>query len=107
MGRKTTLGELEELVLLAILRVGDGAYGVPIVEELETHAERRVSPASVYVLLTRLERAGLIRSRPEPRASGRPRRIVSVTEAGLDLLRASRRIRRRMWEGLGPTLGDA
>lgn len=107
MGRKTTLGELEELVLLAILQVGEGAYGVPIVEELEARAERQASPATVYVLLTRLEKAGLIRSRPEERASGRPRRVVSVTDSGRELLRASRRVRRRMWEGLDPTLGDA
>ena len=106
MGKKGTIGELEELVLLAILRLGDGAYGVPIVDELEATAEREVSPATVYVLLRRLEDGGLIRSKAEPRPSGRPRRKVTVTELGVELLRRSRRARTRMWDGLDPILGD-
>lgn len=106
MGKKGTIGELEELVLLAILRLGDGAYGVPIVDELQATAEREVSPATVYVLLRRLEEGGLLRSRSEPRSSGRPRRKVSVTEEGIALLRRYRRARIRMWDGLGPILED-
>lgn len=101
-----TLGELEQLVLLAVLRVGPEAYGVPVVDEIEARAERSVTPASVYVTLRRLERKGLVRSRLEENATGRPRRFVEVTPGGLDLLRASRRGILRMWDGLEPVLGE-
>jgi DNA-binding PadR family transcriptional regulator len=99
---KETLGELEELVLLAALRVGDRAYGSSIVEELKRTAHRRVARASVYVLLRRMEQAALIRTRRESpeEATGRPRRFVTVTPAGLSLLRRSRRARLQMWQGI-------
>ena len=103
---KTTLGELEELVLLAILRVGDEAYGVRVIDELTEHAGRKVAPAAVYVTLRRLEEAGLIASSLEDPARGKPRRFVQVTRDGVGLLRASRRTRMRMWEGLEPILGE-
>jgi DNA-binding PadR family transcriptional regulator len=104
---KTTLGELEELVLLAILRVGDDAYGVPIIDELGERADRRVAPAAVYVTLRRLEDAGLIRSQLEEPARGKPRRFVELTEGGIELLKVSRRTRMRMWDGLEPMLGES
>lgn len=104
--RKNTLGELEELVLLAILRVGEEAYGVPVIDELTERAGRPVAPAAVYVTLRRLEEAGLVRSWLEDPARGKPRRFVELTEAGLELLRASRRTRLRMWDGLEPILGE-
>lgn len=107
---KDTLGELEELVLLAALRLGpEAAYGLAIADELERSAGRSVARASVYVLLRRLERAGLIathREKPEE-ASGKPRRFVRVAPEGLALLRRSRRVRLRMWKGLESVLGDA
>ena len=103
---KSTLGELEELVLLAILRVGQDAYGVPIIEELAERAGRRVAPAAVYVTLRRLEGAGLIGSRLEDPARGKPRRFVRLTPRALELLRASRSARLRMWDGLDPLLGE-
>jgi PadR family transcriptional regulator len=103
---KSTLGELEELVLLAILRVGEDAYGVPVIRELAARAGRRVAPAAVYVTLRRLEGAGLIRSRLEDPAHGKPRRFVCLTPRALELLRASRRARLRMWDGLDPLLGE-
>ena len=104
---KNTLGELEELVLLSILQVGDEVYGVRIIDELAERAGRRIAPASVYVTLRRLEEAGLIRSHLEDPARGKPRRFVELTGSGLDLLRASRRTRMRMWEGLDPILGES
>lgn len=99
---KETLGELEELVLLAALRIGDRAYGSSIVEELQRTADRRVARASVYVLLRRMEHAGLIRTRRErsDEATGRPRRFVAVTPEGLALVERSRRVRLRMWRGI-------
>lgn len=101
-----TLGELEQLVLLAVLRVGPEAYGVPVVDEIEDRAGRSVTAASVYVTLRRLERKGLVRSTMEENATGRPRRFVEVTSEGLEILRATRRGILRMWDGLEPVLGE-
>ena len=106
---KSTLGELEELVLLAVVRLGDRAYGLSIVDELEDTAGRPVVRASVYVLLRRLEKAGLIERRPEDETSsgGRPRRYVRITGKGLALLREARAVKLRMWDGIEQTLEGA
>ncbi len=106
---KDNLGEFEELVLLAAIRLGAGAYGLAIVDELGATAERSVARASVYVALRRLERAGLITTRREsaedaPR--GKPRRFVTVKPAGLALLRRSRRSLMRMWAGIEQRLEE-
>ncbi len=106
---KNTLGELEELVLLAMVRLGDDAYGLAIADELERTAHRPVPRASVYVLLRRLEHAGLIESERESpdEARGKPRRMVRVTETGLALLRETRDTRLRMWAGIEDALEGA
>ena len=106
---KDTLGELEELVMLAMVRLGDEAYGLAIVDELERTADRDVARASVYVLLRRLESAGLVESRRESpqEARGRPRRYVRPTPEGLALLRRVRSTRLRMWEGIEDALEGA
>jgi DNA-binding PadR family transcriptional regulator len=103
---KKTLGELEELVLLAMVRLGDRAYGLRIVEELEMTASRAVSRASVYVLLRRLEQAKLITSHRESadEARGQPRRFVRPTRRALELLGQARDSRVRMWEGIESAL---
>ncbi len=101
------LGEIEELVLLAILRLGDDAYGVPIIHEIAGRAGREVAPAAVYVALRRLRHKELVTSRtsaPEPVPGGRARRYFSVTKAGIELLAQSRQKMLRMWEGLQPLL---
>jgi PadR family transcriptional regulator, regulatory protein PadR len=105
---KNTLGELEELVLLAILRLGDQAYGLSIARELERTAHRPVQRASVYVLLRRLEQAGLIESRRETaeEAQGKPRRFVHVTTEGVTLVRESRSAMLRMWSGIEHVLEE-
>lgn len=104
------LGEFEQLVLLAIVHVGEGAYGVPIVEEIERRTERSVSRAAVYVTLRRLEKKGLISSwmsDPVPERGGKPRRCVKLEAAGLDALRESRRVLERMWRGFDAARGEA
>lgn len=106
---KETLGELEELVLLAIVRLDDDAYGLSIVEELSRTAGRVVSRSSVYVLLRRLERAGLVVSRREASGEvrGTPRRLVRPTPRGVALLRDAREARIRMWDGIEGALEEA
>jgi PadR family transcriptional regulator, regulatory protein PadR len=108
MGRNN-LGEFEERVLLAILRLGREAYSVSIVGELESRTDREVATAAVYVALRRLEKKGMLTSRLEsPEESGEPypRRYFALTEAVLEPLKASRRDLLSLWDGLEPVLDD-
>ncbi len=98
-------GELEQMVMLAALRLGDDAYGAAIGQDLEAAVGRRVSRGAMYVTLDRLEAKGWIRSSmsaPVPERGGRPRRIVEVTPTGLDRLRRSRAALETLWDGLEP-----
>ena len=100
---RESIGEFEQLVLLAILRLGDEAYGVPILEEIQRHADRAILRPAVYVALGRLEDKGLVRSRPGEASSarrGRPRKYFEVSPEGLSRLRESRETLLSMWEGL-------
>jgi PadR family transcriptional regulator len=97
------LGGLEHLILIALLRLGPDAYGVPIVDELKRHTRRPVLRPSVYLALRRLEAKGLVRSRlgePEARRGGRARRHFEVSAAGRKALRESRRTLTSLWDGV-------
>lgn len=103
------LGDFEQLVLLAVLRLDGEVYGVRIVDEIEERTERAVSRAAVYVTLRRLEKKGLLSSwmsEPLAERGGKPRRCVRVEPEGERLLRESRRAMNRMWQGLDPPVGD-
>jgi PadR family transcriptional regulator len=98
-----SLGELERLVLLALIRLGPDSYGVPIVEELRKHVRRPIFRPSVYLALRRLEAKRLVRARmgePESRRGGRARRYFEPTSLGLKVLRESQRTLTRMWDGI-------
>jgi DNA-binding PadR family transcriptional regulator len=100
---QSPLAELEQLVLLSIIRLGPECYGVPIVDELRQHTRRRILRPSVYLALRRLEDKGFIRSRlgaPEARRGGRARRHFEPTAAGLRALRESQRTFTRLWNGI-------
>ena len=97
------LGEFEQLILLAILRLGDEAYGVTIRAELADRAGRNVAPGALYTALERLETKGLITSRmgdPTPQRGGRAKRHVSVTAAGMEALRRALQAYERLLDGL-------
>jgi DNA-binding PadR family transcriptional regulator len=103
------LGALEQLVLMAILRVGDQAYGTRVIRELDERADRKVSPGALYATLDRLEDKGLLRSRlgdATPGRGGRRKRLLEVTEPGFAALRKDRQAWLRMAEGLGPVLEE-
>lgn len=103
------LGEFEQLLLLAIVRLGSDAYGVTIARELEEQAARRVSRGALYTTLDRLESKGLVRWRIAHGAASRaglPRRAYAVTPAGLAALRASRDVLQRMWRGVEQMLRE-
>ena len=104
---REALGEFEQLVLLAIVHLGDDVYGVPIADEIERRTGRSVSAAAVYVTLRRLEHKGLLSScmsDPTPARGGKARRCVRLTPAALESLRAARPAIDSMWEGLDPGL---
>lgn len=97
------LGEFEQLILLAILRLGDDAYGVTIRAELADRAGRTVAPGAMYTALERLETKGLIASRmsdPTPQRGGRAKRQVIVTAAGVEALTRALRAYERLLDGL-------
>ncbi|UCD23971.1 MAG: helix-turn-helix transcriptional regulator [Gemmatimonadota bacterium] len=105
---RESLGEFEQLVMLAILRLGEDVYGVPVVEEIERRTGRGVSRAAVYIALRRLENKGLVSSHmadPTPERGGRAKRFFRVEPDGIDLLRDSRLALLSMWQDLEPVLG--
>lgn len=100
-----SLGDLQHLVMVAVARLGDEAYGGAVQTVLRELADRDVTVSSVYVTLVRLEEQGLLTSRsrhPDPGSVGRPRRIFAVTEAGWDAMLAARRALERIWDGVEP-----
>jgi DNA-binding PadR family transcriptional regulator len=99
------LGDLQQLTMLAVARLGDGAFGGAIQDELRTIAGREVSVPTIYVTLVRLEDQGLARSRktaPDPARGGKGKRFFQLTPKGWKALRASRDALVRMWEGVKP-----
>jgi len=104
------LGSFEQLVLLAILRRGDGAFANAVREELEEGGGRPVSRGALYRTLDRLEEKGYLESIFEgsviPERGGHPMRRFSVTDRGIDQLKASRATLLRFWDGLGRVLSD-
>ena len=103
------LGEFEQLILLAILRLRDDAYGVTIRAELADRAGRTVAPGALYTALDRLETKGLITSRmsdPTPQRGGRAKRHVTVTAAGIEALTRAVRAYERLLDGLNLERGS-
>src|SRR6476646_1108951 len=97
------LGEFEQIVLIAILRLQDRAYAVPLREEIQARTGRRVARGALYTALDRLEQKRCLRSRmSEPMAErgGRSRRYFTVTAAGMAAIRASRQTLLRLWSGI-------
>jgi PadR family transcriptional regulator PadR len=97
------LGGFELLVLLALIRVDDEAYGVPIAEAIEQSSGRDVAMASVYITLDRLERKGFVSSRlgePTAERGGRAKTYFRITAKGLKEVRRARRTLVRLWQGV-------
>jgi DNA-binding PadR family transcriptional regulator len=98
------LGEFEQLVLLALVRLGDDAYGVTVHEQLERRADRDVALGAVYKTLARLEAKKLVAARlgePTAERGGRRKRHYQVTPAGKRALSRSLAALHRMTAGLG------
>lgn len=103
------LPEVELLTLLAVARIGDGAYGVALLDEIRSSSGKEASVAAVYAALERLGRNGLIRvalSDPVPERGGRARREYRVTPMGRTRLRRERAAAMRIWR-LKPVEDDS
>jgi PadR family transcriptional regulator PadR len=97
------LGEFEQIVLLSVLRLGDNAYGVPIREEIEQRAGRKVTIGALYATLDRLEGKGYIRSwfaDPTPIRGGRSKRYFQLLPEGEQALASYKSMLDRMWRGV-------
>jgi len=103
MTERSYLGEFELMLLLAVVHLGEEAYGVPISRELEANRGRSVSVGSVYAALERLEAKGLILSElgdPTPERGGKAKRYFRITKEGLRQIHETRRVLTRMWKVL-------
>ena len=107
---KNSLGEFEKLVMLAVLHLGQEAYGATIIQELEVRTKRTVSAGAVYVALRRLERKEFVASRlgePSPRRGGRSKRFFTVNREGVEALRRAQEDWTAMVAGLTEILGHS
>ncbi len=104
------LGEFEEIVLLAVARLGNKAYGVSIRQTVEEVAGRRTAIGAIYTTLDRLEQKGMVSSwqgEPTAERGGRAKRFFQIEGAGRLALAEANRVRTRLREGLGPDLQPA
>src|SRR5262245_32868177 len=96
-------GEFEQIVLLSVLRLADEAYGVPIRQEIELRAKRKVTIGALYATLDRLEAKGYLRSwfaGPTPERGGRSKRYFKLLPAGEQALVRCKAMLDRMWLGV-------
>lgn len=98
-----SLGEFEQVVLLAVLRLGENAYGVTIRNEITERTGREPAPGALYTTIDRMEEKGLVRSRlgdPTPQRGGRAKRYIKVTKAGRAAVIAAQRSYQSLLQGL-------
>ena len=102
-GKVSYLGEFEQVVLLAVVRLGDDAYGASIRREIEARGGRAVTIGAAYATLDRLVEKGYLIGRNAaggPDRGGQPRRCFAITSAGIAALEESRALQARMWHGI-------
>ena len=103
--KRSYLGEFEELVLLTVASLGEGAYGVAITDELDRQTGRSVSISAVHAALHRLEEKGMLTSRmgdATAERGGRRKRLFTVTVLGSRTLHDIRDMRNRLWNSIAP-----
>lgn len=103
MARPQNLGDFEQLVLLAILRLKSNAYAVSIRSEISNRTGREATRGALYTTLERLEDKALVKSRmgdPTPERGGRAKRYYTVTASGIEAVDRAQRAYRQMLEGL-------
>ncbi|MCH7795712.1 MAG: helix-turn-helix transcriptional regulator [Proteobacteria bacterium] len=107
MGKSDSLGEFEQVVLLALIRLRANAYGTSIRQEIAERTGRDVSVGAVYTTLERMQQKGFVssaRGAPTPERGGRAKRYYKIEAPGERALQRSRETMDRMWEGLVPAI---
>jgi PadR family transcriptional regulator PadR len=110
MPTRKFLGEFEQLILLAVLRLRDDAYGMRIRLEIKERTKRPVSLGAIYTTLERLEAKGMITSwvgDPTPERGGRAKKFFKLEASGQRALHESQALIASMASGLTPILGGA
>ena len=103
MSKRDYLGEFEHIVILALLRLADRAYGVTVRQEIEERTGREVSIGAIYATLDRLEAKGYVKSlvgEPTPERGGRSKRFFRVTANGISAVNRTHRAVHNLTEGL-------
>ena len=103
MSSPRLLTDFELMILLAILRVGEEAYGVPVAREIEAVTGRTVTRASIYAALDRLARMGLVTSTlgdPTPQRGGKAKRFLRVTGKGVRAVKDTKQAFTTLWRGI-------
>jgi PadR family transcriptional regulator, regulatory protein PadR len=102
MAKREYLGNFELIVMLALMRLHEDAYGVTVSREIEEQIGREVARASVYAVLERLESKGFVSSElgePTPERGGRAKRYFHITAKGLREVHKTRRVLTKLWKG--------
>ncbi|TDI77482.1 MAG: PadR family transcriptional regulator [Bacteroidetes bacterium] len=105
----TPLGAFEELVLLAVAMLNDEAYGISVLNELNSQTGRLLTLGAVHTTMYRLQEKGFLESRmggATRQRGGRRKRLFRITGTGIATLQNSRQIRERMWN-LATNLGGS
>jgi DNA-binding PadR family transcriptional regulator len=103
MAKRDVLGGFELQVALAVMRLGDHAYGVPIADTIEEASGRDVAAGSIYITLDRLEAKGLVTSRlgeSTPARGGRAKTYFQITGKGVRAVRQAQRTLVTLWSGV-------
>src|SRR5882757_4170503 len=103
-----SIGEFEELVLLAVCILDGNAYGITVKNEVEKHTQRTILLGAVHITLYRLQDKGLLQSElgnASEKRGDRRKRLFKVTDKGMELLRSAQEVRQKMW-GLIPGLNS-
>jgi PadR family transcriptional regulator, regulatory protein PadR len=105
----TNLGEFEEMVLLSVAILADGAYGNSIKDELKKRLSRNPSIGALHASLSRLEEKGFLESKEgetTPERGGRRRRYYKVTKTGVKAMHSARELREGMWQSIPQVILD-
>ncbi len=103
--KRTYLGEFEEIVILTIAILGEHAYGVKIMEEIQHQTGRSISISAIHATLHRLEKKGLVNSYMGGATSergGRRKRFFSVNQAGVRIIIETNQLRQQLWQNVQP-----
>ena len=105
--KRTSLGELEEIVLLVTASLNEEAYGVTITQEIEKQTGRPLGFNTVHTTLQRLEEKGFITSKmggATTERGGRRKRYFNLTALGIRMIRETKELRERLWKVLPPSI---